>query len=347
MRWNRDIITTVFGGESDPNQSAYEPRPITDSELGVALPDRFEGERPRVLVWNPENDKEVVCNIVDVGPWNTDDPYWRTGSRPQAESGTDMSGRQTNGAGIDLTPGAARTLGIEGKGLVDWRFVEETMTSIVISSGHGLKVRGASGSPVPPQLDEVNEARKVVEAVATAMRRRGATVITFHDDISEDQSENLRRITDWHNDHNRDLDISVHFNAFDHSAHGTEVLYVTQEELAAKVSRAIADAGGFTDRGAKYRSDLYVLNNTEEPAILIETCFCDNTNDSNLYRQHFDAICEAIAQAVVGGEVTAPPPKPTPPTEEPARVEIEIDVVGDVVVTVNGQRITVEAAAKP
>ena len=29
---------------------------------------------------------------------------------------------------------------------------------VAISSGHGLKVRGARGSPVPPQVDEVDEA---------------------------------------------------------------------------------------------------------------------------------------------------------------------------------------------
>jgi hypothetical protein len=64
----------------------------------------------------------LVLPIVDVGPWNTDDPYWTLGARPQAESGIDHSGRKTNKAGIDLTPAAARALGIPGKALVDWEF---------------------------------------------------------------------------------------------------------------------------------------------------------------------------------------------------------------------------------
>ena len=170
---------------------------------------------------------------------------------------------------------------------------------IAISSGHGKHIRGASGSPVPPQLDEVDEARKVVETVAGNMRDNGATVVTFHDDKSTSQSANLNAIVNWHNAQARDLDISVHFNAYDHSAHGTEVLYVTQEGLAAEVSSAIALAGPFTNRGAKYRSDLAFLNGTDEPAILIEVCFCDNTGDSNNYHQNYDAICEAIADAIV------------------------------------------------
>ena len=40
------------------------------------------------------------------------------------------------------------------------------MSNIIISSGHGLKVRGASGI-----LDEVDEARKVVETVAVGHAR--------------------------------------------------------------------------------------------------------------------------------------------------------------------------------
>jgi len=116
-----NIVATVFGGNDDPNVSAYDEHKITDDELGVALPYRFKGDRPRVRVFNGES--SVDCTIVDVGPWNINDPYWETNSRPQAESGTDLSGRTTNRAGIDLTPAAAFKLGINGKGIVDWMFI--------------------------------------------------------------------------------------------------------------------------------------------------------------------------------------------------------------------------------
>lgn len=116
-----NIVATVFGGSSDPNTSAYDNHEIDDDEMGVALPYHFSGTRPRVRVFNKE--KSVDCTIVDVGPWNINDKYWETGARPQAESGTDLSGRTTNGAGIDLTPAAALALGISGKGVVDWMFI--------------------------------------------------------------------------------------------------------------------------------------------------------------------------------------------------------------------------------
>jgi hypothetical protein len=73
------------------------------------------------------------------------------------------------------------------------------------------------------------------------------------------------------------------------------VLYVTQAEVASKVTSAICEASGFINRGAKHRSDLYFLNGTDKPAILIETCFVDATTDVELYSANFDGICQAIA----------------------------------------------------
>ena len=49
------------------------------------------------------------------------------------------------------------------------------MPKLVISSGHGHFVRGASG-----YLDEVTEARRVVERVAESLRELGIEVETFH-----------------------------------------------------------------------------------------------------------------------------------------------------------------------
>jgi N-acetylmuramoyl-L-alanine amidase len=175
---------------------------------------------------------------------------------------------------------------------------------IVISSGHSKFVRGASD-----ELDEVTEARRVVEHLADELSGRGVEVITYHDDVSTSQNENLQRIVDYHNAQSRDLDISVHFNAYVETdePRGVEVLYVTQSALAAEVSIAIADAGDLINRGAKKRTDLYFLNQTAMPSILIETAFCDSTADAKNYRDNFDAICEAIASVLSDGIEYTPP----------------------------------------
>jgi hypothetical protein len=116
---NTGIIATVFGGAGDIETNAYTGRRIDDIVVGVALPARLPNTKVRVH----SGGKSIIAVVVDIGPWNTDDPYWEARKRPQAESGIDMRGRHTNKAGIDLTPAAARMLGIDGKGTVNWEFV--------------------------------------------------------------------------------------------------------------------------------------------------------------------------------------------------------------------------------
>ena len=103
---------------------------------------------------------------------------------------------------------------------------------------------------------------------------------------------------------------------------GCEVLYVTQESLAGKVSAAIATSG-LKDRGAKHRSDLYFLNNTDKPAILLEICFVDSQADCDLYQCSFSQIVEAIADALQGE----------------AEPTVMIETTGRVRVFLNGRRL--------
>lgn len=181
--------------------------------------------------------------------------------------------------------------------------------NIVISSGHGELIRGASG-----YLDEVDEARKVVEQLAINLDDLSINVISFHDNVSTSQSENLDRIVQFHNSQIRDLDVSVHFNAYQTTDKpmGTEVLYLTQGDLAGEISQAIAKASRLPNRGPKKRSDLYFLNNTDQPAILIEVCFVDSSADANAYKTHFQAICKAISDVARPTDPDAQIKSPTP-----------------------------------
>jgi hypothetical protein len=180
---------------------------------------------------------------------------------------------------------------------------------VAISSGHGKFVRGASGI-----LDEVDCARDVVNSVAKKLQARGVDVVVYHDDISDDQTENLNRIVDAHNDCERDLDISVHFNAFEQTSKpmGTEVWYATQAELADNLSAAIAKAGGLIDRGPK-KNGLFFLSHTEMPAVLLEIVFVDSSADAELYKENFDAITRAIADTLAD----EPPKRPIAPPIDP------------------------------
>jgi N-acetylmuramoyl-L-alanine amidase len=209
----------------------------------------------------------------------------------------DWGPHEKTGRIADISPNAMESLGIQTDDEVEVVFPYTSRGStpildqIVISSGHGALIRGASGL-----LDEVNEAREVVNNVAERLRRNGIHATTFHDNRSTTQNDNLKTIVDFHNSRERDLDMSVHFNAYVEttSPMGTECLYITQQSLASHMAGAIG-ARGFINRGAKKRTDLYFLNQTFKPSILVEVCFVDSAADADIYKREFDSVCGAIA----------------------------------------------------
>lgn len=248
----------------------------------------------------------------------------------------DWGPHESTGRVADLSRGLMTALGIETDDEVEVVYEVKGMSydSIVISSGHGLYVRGASGF-----ADEVDEARRVVARLADELDARGVSVTEFHDDTSKSQDQNLKTIVNFHNSCGaHDLDISVHFNAYDTNAHGTEVLYYNESALASQMSAAIAQAGGFTNRGGKQRKELAFLKNTKAPAILLEVCFCDNKNDVDLYEKKFSEICDAIANVLGGAEQVTLPPEPVePPPAEATVARVDIVTSGNVIVTINGK----------
>lgn len=314
-----------FGGPDDTGMDADEPLAFIYSEsdtkgdifLSYHPDDPATGEPTTGLgrKLNPEADY-VACRFYPEGNAEA-----KEAMRPllltemalvTAENGksikcwcADWGPHQGTNRVADLSPAVLEQLEITTDDVVTVQFpfthrAHEPIKpyeSIVISSGHGLKVRGASGV-----IDEVDEARRVVNAVAEKLRAREVSVKTFHDDVSTSQSENLTRIVNYHNAQKRQLDVSVHFNAYVEKTGpvGTECLWVTQEELAAQVAKAIADCG-FINRGAKERTDLKFLNQTTGPSILVEVCFVDSEADASLYLDDFEEVTEAIA-TVLGGQ---------------------------------------------
>lgn len=118
------------------------------------------------------------------------------------------------------------------------------------------------------------------------------------------------------NAQNVDVAIQWHLNSFNGSARGVEVLYVTERELAERMSAAIAQALGIPNRGAKYRGDLYWLNMTSAPAVLVEACFIDVEEDMDALVSKRDAMVDAAFTAVTGID----PANPVKPTHDPASI---------------------------
>ena len=88
-----------------------------------------------------------------------------------------------------------------------------------ISSGHSINCQGAADI-----INEVTEARKVVDRVYEIIKASGKACYKYHD-TSSSSSRNLVNIVNWHNGFKDGVDVSIHFNAYTHTnkARGTEV----------------------------------------------------------------------------------------------------------------------------
>jgi N-acetylmuramoyl-L-alanine amidase len=233
---------------------------------------------------------------------------------------------QTGGRVADVSPAVLDYLGITTDDTVDvvYPYPREepiTMPKIAMTSGHSKNCQGAVGI-----INELQENIRVVDRITELITAGGGTCHKYHSTGST-QSAVLNEQTNWHNSQTRDFDVQIHFNAYQatEKCMGTETLYVTQSELAAEMSSAIATVGGFINRGAKYRSDLSFLNTTDMPAILIEVCFVDSACDCGLYADTFDAICQAIAYTLVP-ELEIPGAPPERPERPPPQAEKVVDV---------------------
>lgn len=100
----------------------------------VALPSTRALYRA-VMLYNPANGLLCEALVLDVGPWNTDDEAYVFGdARPQAETGTDVFGRPTNKAGIDLGEYVFKKLQLHNNGNISWRFSED-VSSLLATPG--------------------------------------------------------------------------------------------------------------------------------------------------------------------------------------------------------------------
>ncbi|PDZ33747.1 N-acetylmuramoyl-L-alanine amidase [Bacillus toyonensis] len=175
-----------------------------------------------------------------------------------------------------------------------------------LHGGHTEFVQGANWGNRKEHIMD----RQVKDAVASKLRSLGHTVYDDTDEAGRTQAQNLNNIVRNCNSHNVDLVISFHLNAYNGSANGVEVCYYDQQALAAKVSAQLSKDIGWSNRGAKQRTDLYVLNSTKSPAILIELGFIDN--DFDMAKWDVDKIANSIVYALTGQTVGSSQSTPQP-----------------------------------
>lgn len=159
---------------------------------------------------------------------------------------------------------------------------------ILLSAGHGGTDSGSIGSDKGKEKDRTIT---LTNKVAALLRNAGHTV-TVKQEKTSSGNWAMKNRTGY------DYALSIHFNAFNGTATGVECLYKGTVKKATTMSKAVANAMGLKDRGAKSRPGLYMLNIGFDN--LIEVCFHDNSSDLNKYNNNIDKVAKAIADTING-----------------------------------------------
>ena len=185
------------------------------------------------------------------------------------------------------------------------------MNQVRIGINCGHTVSGAGYGAVG-FFAESEETRNVGHVLMDLLRQSGVEIIDCTIDQANTQSEYLAAAVALANRQDLDWFISIHFNASaSKQGHGVEAYtyegrqYPDAVEVCANLEKL-----GFTNRGVKSGSGLYVVRKTKAKAMLIEVCFCDNETDAELY-QRLGATTVASAIFTALCDVGAVPKKGT------------------------------------
>lgn len=182
---------------------------------------------------------------------------------------------------------------------------------IGINCGH---TKSGPGYGAVGIIKESEHTRMVGHALMNLLKAAGVTVIDCTIDQANTRNEYLAAAVALANRQELDWFISIHFNASGtHKGHGAEVYtYEGRQYQDALDVCANLSALGFTNRGVKSGSGLYVIRKTKAKSMLIEVCFCDNEQDMDIYQASGGAqgVAKAIYKAIYK-EVVIPSIQPS------------------------------------
>ncbi|MCR8745437.1 N-acetylmuramoyl-L-alanine amidase [Romboutsia lituseburensis] len=175
---------------------------------------------------------------------------------------------------------------------------------IAVDIGHNVHRPMARGS-INGAYSEDYLTKAVGEKVIYKLRTKGYDVVNTLPKGRYTQSDELKYRSDIANKNKAGKFVSIYFNSFnDGVGNGSEVYYSTKEgssKIAQKVVNNLSNSFGFKNRGAQPQGDLYVLNNTNMPGILVEACFITNQNDMDKFIAKGEQAYDIIADAIVNG----------------------------------------------
>ena len=178
------------------------------------------------------------------------------------------------------------------------------MKEIILAIDIGHNVPYDTGAVGIRREDDLN--RLVGNSLISKLRQRGIKVVNCTPNTAKSLNDSLYQRVITANNSGATLFVSIHHNACP-GGYGSEVLCIKnnyQGGLSTKVGQAILNelsSLGLRNRGVKDRRDLYVINNTSMPALIVECAFVDSSLDMKNYNPEktaaaiYKGICTALA----------------------------------------------------
>jgi len=174
---------------------------------------------------------------------------------------------------------------------------------VVVDPGHGGKEAGATYGGIYEK--DIN--LKIANYTKEELGKNGVRVYMTR---IGDTTTSLSSRTTLANNLNADLFVSVHNNAMTNksSIKGTEVLYptssiikngITSYSLASHLQSVVSSEAGTYNKGIINRNNLYVLNHTKMPAVIVEVAYM--TNSSDLKKLKNEEFLEKAGKAIAKG----------------------------------------------
>lgn len=180
---------------------------------------------------------------------------------------------------------------------------EETKMKVYLNPGHDQEYdSGAVNESMG--LRECDIAEEIGELAQGYLEAAGEeTMLRQSDNLANDSQYADRQVSvcDEANAWPADIFVSIHCNAANSQARGTEVECSGGQEstrLAQCIQSQIVNSIGTTDRGVKTMAGLIVIRNTNMPAVLVETEFIDNDDGADLLIAQKDEFARAIARGI-------------------------------------------------
>ena len=163
---------------------------------------------------------------------------------------------------------------------------------VFINPGHDINLDSGAVNP--------NTGRRECDVASDAGKLLMQYLETAGCEVKALQDDNLGLVCETSNEWGADIFVSLHCNAFNTQARGTETLYKSfnGQRLANDIQSQIIRSIDTVDRGVKKRDDLWVLNGTDATAVLVEMAFIDNDDDLEMLNNDLDTIVRAIARGI-------------------------------------------------